>query len=132
MVNSKIEAGKRLKEQLDLLGVSQREIATVLGCNESFISRMVNNKVIITYKTLHKIKKHLPNFDIEYVTGETLNCKVSENPDKLVSELKRELDRKNKMIDFLLKGGNVEFDININEDKPVQQLPFEKGAKKKK
>lgn len=57
----------RFKHLLDEINISQRELAAILDCNESYISRMVNGKVPITYKTLHKIKNKISNFDIDFV-----------------------------------------------------------------
>lgn len=69
-----LRIGVRLKHARKVMGLRLRELAERVGCSESFLSKIENNKVNPSLQMLHRIVTEL-NFSI----GEILSEDIEEN-----------------------------------------------------
>jgi transcriptional regulator with XRE-family HTH domain len=65
------ETGRRLKQLCKDTGISQRKLAEMIGRKESALSPIAKGKATLTPRTAKQIHDVLPDYSVEYLTGES-------------------------------------------------------------
>lgn len=63
--------GRQLKNLYRETGITQRELAEMIGRKESALSPIANGKAPLTVRTAKQIHDVLPDYSVEYLTGES-------------------------------------------------------------
>ena len=63
--------GQRLKLLYRETGISQRDLAEMIGRKETALSPIANGKAPLTARTAKLIHDVLPDYSVEYLTGES-------------------------------------------------------------
>lgn len=67
----KVETGRRLKLLYKETGISQRDLAEMLGRKEAALSPIANGKTTMTERWANRIHSVLPDYSVEYLMGES-------------------------------------------------------------
>lgn len=116
-----MEFGTNLKKVLEEMGVTQRELANRMGKEETYISRIINNRYNVSWRMINDIANALDISPACFFTdnqGELFKILLNELPEDLLEFLQ---SRKNQAWIATMKDIS-EMDITPEQVKTVVQL----------